>query len=115
MDNGIRWSGCSIEHGPATEEITYIPQASGPGTPVLACQECARRWLKGTGRTLLTIRVSRDSGKTWEPERTYAPVDGMAALMSSTWPPCQCPIHRPSADRLLAALRATNARSANRP
>lgn len=65
-------------------------------------------------RPLLTLRVSKDSGKTWEPEKVFTPDDDLAPLTSTTWPPCRCPIHREADDRLLAAVRAANRRSRDR-
>lgn len=41
-------------------------------------------------RPLTTMRVSRDSGKTWEPERTVSTTDDLQPLMTLAWPPCQC-------------------------
>lgn len=41
----------------------------------------------------MTFRVSRDSGRTWEPTREVFALD-CEVLMSSVWPPCQCPIHQ---------------------
>lgn len=37
---------------------------------------------------LMTLRVSRDSGRTWGPRRH---VYGGEPLMTSVWPPCACP------------------------
>jgi hypothetical protein len=51
---------------------------------------------KGTGtnlfadRPLMTMRVSRDSGQTWGPERAVSTTDDLPPLMTSQWPPCQC-------------------------
>lgn len=42
-------------------------------------------------RPLMTIRVSRDSGHTWEPERAIFSADGLAPLVTMEWPPCKCP------------------------
>jgi hypothetical protein len=42
-------------------------------------------------RPLMTMRVSRDSGRTWEPERIVFGGDDLAPLVTSAWPPCQCP------------------------
>lgn len=41
-------------------------------------------------RPLMTIRVSRDSGQTWEPERAIFNTDGLAPLVTMEWPPCKC-------------------------
>ncbi|MDV9190943.1 hypothetical protein R6L23_22475 [Streptomyces sp. SR27] len=46
------------------------------------------------GRTLLTLRVSRDSGKTWGPLVEVTTDDNLVPLNTSAWPPCQCPKHR---------------------
>lgn len=43
---------------------------------------------------LLTLRVSRDGGRTWETRREIHSTDPLAPLMTSMWPPCQCPRHR---------------------
>jgi hypothetical protein len=42
-------------------------------------------------RPLLTLRVSRDSGRTWEPERCFYTRDCDPPLLSGTYPPCECP------------------------
>lgn len=42
-------------------------------------------------RPLLTLRVSRDSGQTWETEQAVFPTDDLPPLMTTAWPPCQCP------------------------
>lgn len=39
---------------------------------------------------LLTVRVSRDSGKTWEPKREVRSGDKPDPLISSAWPLCEC-------------------------
>jgi hypothetical protein len=41
-------------------------------------------------RPLMTMRVSRDSGQTWEPERAVFTTDDLQPLMTSQWPPCKC-------------------------
>lgn len=45
---------------------------------------------------LMTIRISRDNGRTWGPVREYreaeCPLPFPFSL--SAWPPCQCPRHR---------------------
>ncbi|WP_199828379.1 hypothetical protein [Streptomyces sp. XY533] len=46
------------------------------------------------GRTLLTLRVSRDSGQTWSPPVAVTTDDNPTPLATSQWPPCQCPQHR---------------------
>lgn len=40
---------------------------------------------------LMTLSVSRDSGRTWEQERSVSVADGLAPLATSAWPPCLCP------------------------
>lgn len=39
---------------------------------------------------LLTLRVSRDSGQTWESERNVFATDDLPPLMTNQWPPCEC-------------------------
>ncbi|OSZ59700.1 hypothetical protein OQI_14720 [Streptomyces pharetrae CZA14] len=51
-------------------------------------REAAQRLF--TDRPLMTTRVSRDSGRTWEPERAVLASDDLAPLMTSAWPPCKC-------------------------
>ncbi|AOT59794.1 hypothetical protein A4G23_02649 [Streptomyces rubrolavendulae] len=47
---------------------------------------------EGAGRLrLLSLRVSRDSGRTWGPERRIWSGERLAPLASSAWPPCLCP------------------------
>lgn len=48
----------------------------------------------GSNRSLMTLRVSRDSGRTWGPKRTFRPRDVGSVDWTSCWPPCQCPRHR---------------------
>ncbi len=43
------------------------------------------------GRTLLTLRVSRDGGRTYGPPRTVTGADTLPPLLTATWPPCRCP------------------------
>ncbi|MFJ3162125.1 hypothetical protein [Streptomyces kanasensis] len=40
---------------------------------------------------LLTLRVSRDGGRTWSAPRAYRATDRLPPLMSGVWPPCRCP------------------------
>ncbi len=43
-------------------------------------------------RPLMTMRVSRDSGRSWAPERAVFGGDvDLAPLITSERPPCQCP------------------------
>lgn len=44
---------------------------------------------------LLTLRVSRDSGRTWASRTVVRSTDTLAPLLTSLWPPCRCPLHRP--------------------
>jgi hypothetical protein len=47
----------------------------------------------------MTLRVSRDGGRTWSRRRTVR-ADKRAPLeVSSVWPPCQCPRHREEISR----------------
>nr|WP_244189324.1 hypothetical protein [Streptomyces incarnatus] len=40
----------------------------------------------------LTLRVSRDGGRTWGPRVTYRPPKNAAPLdLSGRFPPCACP------------------------
>lgn len=41
-------------------------------------------------RPLVTIRVSHDSGQTWELEQAVFATDDLPTLMTAEWPPCQC-------------------------
>lgn len=50
-----------------------------------------------TGGPRLTIRVSRDSGRTWGPRHLVIPGDRLPEWESSAWPPCECPKHRQTA------------------
>jgi hypothetical protein len=43
---------------------------------------------------LLTLRVSRDSGRTWDTRRVISNRDNLVPLLTSQWPPCLCPKHR---------------------
>jgi hypothetical protein len=40
--------------------------------------------------SLMTMRVSRDSGQSWEPERAIFATDDLAPLTTVEWPPCRC-------------------------
>lgn len=45
-------------------------------------------------RTLLTLRVSTDSGRTWSPVREIRAGDRgpePRPLLTMAWPPCRCP------------------------
>ena len=42
----------------------------------------------------MTLRVSRDSGRTWGPLRTINIGDPERLPQSIGYPPCQCPQHR---------------------
>ena len=39
----------------------------------------------------LTLRVSRDGGRTFGPVRVVTARDCQEPLLLSTWPPCECP------------------------
>ncbi|GHJ28769.1 hypothetical protein TPA0910_32020 [Streptomyces hygroscopicus subsp. sporocinereus] len=53
---------------------------------------------RGPG-TIMTMRVSRDGGKTYGPVVVYDSVrDNLPPLMDSGWPPCTCPGHQVAAD-----------------
>lgn len=47
--------------------------------------------------TRMTIRVSRDSGRTYGPTTKVRTGDDVPPPMTSTWPPCECPRHRQTA------------------
>ncbi|MFC8013294.1 hypothetical protein [Streptomyces cinereoruber] len=51
--------------------------------------------VSGLAAPLLTIRISRDSGRTYGPPVTVTTEDNPQPLASSQWPPCRCPQHRP--------------------
>ncbi|SEB81216.1 hypothetical protein SAMN04490356_1772 [Streptomyces melanosporofaciens] len=42
------------------------------------------------GRTMMTLRVSRDSGKTYGPTRVVRSTEPLMPLETSAWPPCEC-------------------------
>lgn len=42
-------------------------------------------------RLLLTLRVSRDSGRTYEPEKRFYSRDCEPSLLNGVMPPCECP------------------------
>lgn len=71
--------------------------------------------------TLMWMRVSRDSGKTYSPAVEVKFSDTLEPLLSSTWPPCRCPLHRAQREReedavqLLADVRERNRWSRVRP
>ncbi|MET7738356.1 hypothetical protein ABZT02_44880 [Streptomyces sp. NPDC005402] len=51
------------------------------------------------GASVITIRVSRDNGRTYIETAALAapheaPADPLAELLAAPWPPCQCPAHR---------------------
>lgn len=46
-------------------------------------------------RPLMTMRVSRDGGRTWSPVREIRPDDcDLHPWEAIVWPPCACPLHR---------------------
>lgn len=54
------------------------------------------------GASLITVRVSRDGGRTYDsPGALVVPhqwaaenTDPLTQLLASQWPPCRCPLHR---------------------
>ncbi len=42
-------------------------------------------------RPLMTLRVSRDSGRTFGREQRYFARDCEPPLLNGTYPPCECP------------------------
>lgn len=53
--------------------------------------------MAGKRKSEMTVRVSRDSGRTYSDSKTVKPAK--TPEISSSWPPCQCPTHaekRPS-------------------
>lgn len=46
---------------------------------------------------MLTLRVSRDGGRTYGPARVIPAGADLEPLLSSQWPPCRCPRHCPPA------------------
>lgn len=57
-------------------------------------------------RPLLTLRVSRDSGRTWGPLQTIRADVARHPDISSRWPPCQCPRHRDQSNDRIAGILA---------
>ncbi|CAL9294385.1 hypothetical protein [Streptomyces sp. NPDC095602] len=49
-------------------------------------------------RPLLTLRVSRDGGRTWGDRTVVHSRDRLAPLHTSVWPPCACPRCRARGD-----------------
>lgn len=39
---------------------------------------------------MMTLRVSRDSGKTYGPTRVVRSTEPLMPLETSVWPPCEC-------------------------
>ncbi|QHY96235.1 hypothetical protein SSPS47_14050 [Streptomyces sp. S4.7] len=59
-----------------------IPYDEGATDPILS----------GAGRTYLTLRVSRDGGRTWGPREIHEPACGAAPFeLTARFPPCACP------------------------
>ncbi|URM91065.1 hypothetical protein LUW75_14915 [Streptomyces sp. MRC013] len=50
----------------------------------------------GEGRPVLTLRVSRDGGRTWGERTVVRSREKLAPPHSSVWPPCRCPKCRPA-------------------
>ncbi|WP_326797435.1 hypothetical protein OG946_20110 [Streptomyces sp. NBC_01808] len=46
---------------------------------------------KEPARPLLTLRVSRDSGRTWGAEKRFYDRDCTPPLLNGVYPPCRCP------------------------
>ncbi len=40
---------------------------------------------------LLSLRVSRDGGRSWGPVRSITSDEVLAPLATGVWPPCRCP------------------------
>lgn len=60
-------------------------------------------------KPILTIRVSRDGGKTWDEKKTYVVTDKLEPLQpTSSWPACQCPMHRKGDGAVEERLREVN-------
>lgn len=47
-------------------------------------------------RPVLTIRVSRDGGRTYGPPVTVDPDRDVVPEITSQYPPCRCPLHCPA-------------------
>ncbi|OYP17304.1 hypothetical protein CFC35_24695 [Streptomyces sp. FBKL.4005] len=41
-------------------------------------------------RPLMTLRVSRDSARTWDSAQAVFATDDLPPLVTSAWPPCEC-------------------------
>lgn len=51
----------------------------------------------GKRKTLMTLRVSRDGGRTWGPLREINSTEPLLPVSWPEYPPCACPRCRPSA------------------
>lgn len=55
------------------------------------------------GRRLMSLRVSRDGGRTWGAEVVVMSSEALPPLQTGVWPPCQClrclPRARPAPSR----------------
>ncbi|PJF01628.1 hypothetical protein CUT44_02735 [Streptomyces carminius] len=61
----------------------------------------------------MTLRVSRDGGRTWGPVTVVRSGGGVPALDTMAYPPCACPRCAPDRARdrrVTAALRRVNRR-----
>ena len=54
--------------------------------------------MKEDDQPLMTIRVSRDGGRTWSPTRRFLAGTAPPPLSSMAWPPCACARCRAEAD-----------------
>ncbi len=51
-----------------------------------------RRAPAGSALPLLTLRVSRDGGRTWGTRTAvWSSRDDLPPTLSTAWPPCRCP------------------------
>ncbi|MFD8954609.1 hypothetical protein ACFV0B_37785 [Streptomyces xanthophaeus] len=59
--------------------------------------DCAKASDDDQAPPMLTIRVSRDGGRTYGPARVIPAGSDLEPLLTMQWPPCQCPQHCPPA------------------
>jgi len=63
----------------------------------------------GQDKPIMTIRVSRDGGKTWGETKTFRSDGDLEPLPpTSSWPACQCPMHRKGEGAVEERLRDVN-------
>jgi hypothetical protein len=55
--------------------------------------------------TLMTMRVSRDSGRTWGPTLAVRASDQVGDFNGAYYPPCECPRCLPEREAELRAVR----------